>query len=148
MIEKFAPLKQPDYNKIFNALIQNLMPVFAKNVGQEFFQGKLETFLTCRQVSEILRENILDESSANFFEELSLKAIQKTLYTNITPADLQLLIAELPKILPLNYPIVKDIREICIDYIPQLMHIYRVRNDWTTFTELDYTLNMLKIFKR
>ncbi len=149
-LENLTANKNIDYNRIFNALTQNLLPMFSKYVGQEFFTDKMETFLTCRAMSSYLRGIVLDESAANFFEELSLKAIYRTLFTQISIADIKLLIQELPRILPLNYPIVKDIRAILIEMIPQLMNIYRVYDPsaWKEFVNLKYLIEMLKIMQK
>ncbi len=137
---------QINYNKIYNALLANLAPTFAKNVPPESVTGKLETFLTCRKLAEYLRENILDETAGNFFEEAALNAIYKTLHTQVAISDLRLFFSELPNFLVLNYPVVENLRELAINLIQQVMSVYRLQNAWREFTKLEYLMNMLKIF--
>lgn len=134
-----------NYQQIYSALMWHLSPTFSKNVPPEIFAGKMETFLTCRKVAEVLRERVLDETTGKFFEETALNAIHKTLSTALTLPDLRLLISELPKILQLDYPAVEEILKTCINVIPQMMHIFRINNIWGEFTELEYLLNMLKL---
>lgn len=134
-----------NYQQIYSALMWHLSPTFSKNVPPEIFAGKMETFLTCRKVAEVLRERVLDETTGKFFEETALNAIHKTLSTAVTLPDLRLLISELPKILQLDYPAVEEILKTCINVIPQMMHIFRINNIWGEFTELEYLLNMLKL---
>ena len=128
--------------------MQNLSQTFVQNVPPQFYQGKLETFLTCWKLAEYLREKILDKQAGDFFAESALVAVSKSLQTNFSIADLRLLFNELPNLLTLNYPAVKNIRAACINILPQFMNIFRVHNAWQDFTELEYLLNMLKIFDK
>ena len=137
-----------NYQQIYSALMWHLSPTFSKNVPPEIFAGKMETFLTCRKIAEVLRERVLDETTGKFFEETALNAIHKTLSTAVTLPDLRLLISELPKILQLDYPAVEEIRKTCINVIPQMMHLFRINNIWREFTELEYLMNMLKLFDK
>ena len=142
------PKSQINYQQLYIALLQNLSQTFVQNVPPQFYQGKLETFLTCWKLAEYLREKILDKQAGDFFAEAALVAVYKTLQTNFSIADLRLLFNELPNILQLNYPAVKNIRAACINILPQFMNIFRVHNAWHDFTELEYLLNMLKIFDK
>ncbi|MBO4401217.1 MAG: hypothetical protein J5809_05170 [Selenomonadaceae bacterium] len=58
------------------------------------------------------------------------------------------LLAEMPKILPLDYPVVDDIRRACTILIPQIQNAFRVYdpNAWKEFVNLQYALNVLKTF--
>ena len=147
-LQNFSTLNQIDIKKIFDLLVENLSPIFLENVPQTFFQGKMETFLTCRKLSEFLRENNFNKKITNAFEETALVAIHGTLSTRISIADLNLVIAELPQILKLNYPAVKDICVDCIKLIPSLMEICRTYEDraWQKFANLKYLIGLLKIF--
>ena len=134
--------------------MQNLSPSFPKNASQEFFQGKMETFLTCRRLAEFLRENLLDESVGRNFEELALKSVLRTMTTNVSIADLQLLIAELPNILPLKYSVVDDILQGVLQMIPQFKSVIQSSIDksekmmlWRDFCELDYIFELVKTFE-
>lgn len=139
--------KQVDYLRLTNALIQNLFPATLKNTQPEFFAGKMETFLTCRKLAALLRENLLDKDFGMALEETALRAVQKTFATNLSLADLRLLIDEMPEILTLEYPVVEEIRETLIQILPQMMHIFRVQNAWREFRELEIFLNMLRAFE-
>ena len=97
----------------------NNIPIFSKNWDRRFFNGKMETFLTCRALAAHLKENVLLKEWATLIEEVSLNAVQQSLYSaDIT--NVHLLFSELPNILPLNYPAVENIRKICIEIIPQI----------------------------
>lgn len=150
ILEIFAEKNKINYDKIFQALFQNLFPIFAKNVSQEFLKGKLETFLTCLKASEFLRGKILNETSGKFFEEISLQAVYCTFQNEITIAELKLLIAEMPRILKFKYPTVDEIRKGLIRMLPQLMDLYRVYDPlaWKKFVNYKYLLEMLKIFDK
>ena len=114
----------------------------------------METFLTCLYLLEFMRDRI-DESNAVGLEQISLKAIHLTFFTNVNFVDINLLIAELPKILKFNYPVVDDILQDVLRIIPQLKSI--VRNlfigkwgkwtMWEDFCELDYIFELLKTFE-
>lgn len=141
-------IKPTDYQRVYNVLMQNLSVTLSKKVPSEIYQGQMETFLTCRKIAELLREKVLDDDAGNFLEEAALKAIYKTLFTNLTLADIKLLIAELPKILRLKYPAVEKIRKTCMNVIPKIMNVYRVYdpNAWREFVNLKYQLQMLETF--
>ena len=102
--------------------------------------------MTCRRLAEYLRENILDENAGRFFEEASLKAIHRTLQAPLTVTDIQLLFSELPAILPKNYPVVNEIRKLCLNIIPQLMNVFRMSGHWQEFNKTYYLSEMLKTF--
>ena len=138
--------KPVDYLRLMNALIQNLFPATLKNPPPNFFAGKMETFLTCRKLAAFLRENLLDKDFGMALEEASLRAVQKTFTTNLTLADLRLLIDEMPELLTLEYPVVNEIRETLIQILPQVMNIFRVNNAWREFRDLEIFMNMLKAF--
>lgn len=130
---------------LFNALAQNLITTTVGSTPRNFYEGKIENFLTCLKLSEYLRGKIFDDKNAKIFEELSLNALYHSLQASVSIADIQLLIDELPKILEFNYPVVKEIYNACIQIIPQIMMIYRLNHHWQGFTELDYILRILKI---
>ena len=138
--------RQINYQQLYIALLQNLSQTFVQNVPLQFYQGKMETFLTCRKLTEYLREKILDKNASNFFEEAALNAIYKILMTNASITDVNILFSELPAILRLNYPVVDEIRKVCINIVPQLMNLYRMNNLWRDFNEMYYFGEMLKTF--
>ncbi len=138
--------KPIDYLRLSNALIQNLFPATLVNSQPDFLAGKIETFLTCRKLATYLREKIFDRTFGNALEEAALRAVQKTLLTPLTLADVRLLLSEMPEILTLEYPVVQEIRQALIQLLPQIMVQFRLQNAWQQFRELEYTLNMLKAF--
>ena len=151
-IKKFSEINRVDYKKIFNLLVENLSPIFEKTASKDFFEGKLEIFLTCLAVSKYLKDNLLaddQKEAGNFFEEISLTAINRTLFCGVDFVEMNLLIAELPKILKLNYSAAKNIRTTCIDMIPKMLDHYRIYNPhaWKKFVDLKYLLDMLKSFE-
>ncbi len=142
--------KSAKHQRTYSALFKNLSPTFGKNPAKKIFVGKLETFLTCLRLASYLRENLFNETVGKFFEEMSLEAIHKTLYTTIAPADLRLLFFEMPNILKMNYPAVENICQDCIKIIPKLMDKFRtpIAGDWKSFIELKYFMEMLKVFEQ
>ena len=147
--EKISELNQIDYNKIFNSLLQNLVPTFPKNVPKEFLENKIETFLTCLNLSKHLKETLLDETAGNFFEETALNAIYKTVAASkISFPDSLFLLSELPNILQLNFPAVKNILKICLEIIQHIKNMYRpLFFKYQDYYELDYIERLLKIFE-
>ena len=134
-----------NYQKCYTSLLKNLSPTFSKTIPKEFLDGKMETFLTCRKLAEHLREKILDDYTGNVFEEMALRAVYKSLFVNANIEDLRLLFSEIPVLLTLDYPVVKDIQKACTNIIPKLMNLFRVNNVWREFNDLEYLLNMLKV---
>ena len=145
-IDAIFASKQINYPRLFNALAQNLFQTTIKWTPPNFFDGKIETFLTCLNVIPHLKDNFIDETAAKFFQEASLNAIHRTLYGKLTMADMLLLLTEMPKILKMKYPAVKNIRDICTQIVPQMMTTLRMMGKWQELNELDNTLNMLKSF--
>ena len=173
ILETFAARNQINFDRILKAVTSNLLPAFEeedtknflKNPGNrfsyfkvlvkffddapaEFFKDKLETFLTCLAVSTYLKETFIDEELGVLLEEFSLNAVFNTLLVGISAAELQLLIRELPRILALPYPVVEKIRVSCFKVLPKFMDSLRIYDAeaWKEFVNLDYLLNMLKVF--
>ncbi len=76
-------------------------------------------------------------------EEASLGAILNSL-NKMTYADAKLLIRELPLLLNLKYPVVKEIRAVALQVISQLMEMAKSEGDWRDFVELDNIAELLK----
>ena len=120
LFEKFSEINRVDYQKVFSALTDNLSPTFSKTASKEFFEGKLETFLTCLAVSKYLKDNLLaddQKEAGEFFEEMSLRAIYKSLLGNLNYQNLRLLSKEIPNILQRDFKIVDKILESCIEWV-------------------------------
>ncbi len=132
--------------RLLKALTKNLSPMILPTVPPSFYSGKLETFLTCRAVSAYLRGKFPNDERLKVYEEASLKATLKSL-SNMTFADARLLLAELPNILPLPYPVVNDLRGACLNIIPQIMEAMHLNNLWKDYVELDYLQRLLQTWK-
>ncbi len=105
----------------------------------------LETALTCRALSTYLREKF--PSDADYWricEETALDAILKS-FNKVTDAETRLLIRDLPNILRLPYPAVKNIHAVTLNLIEQMMNFYRQSIRWKDFVELDYLREVLKL---
>ncbi len=147
--------REIDYNKLIGALFQNLNPIISgENLAEDFFEGKMETFLTCRALASYLKENILDETRGAFVEKATLKAIQAAALTNLSVADAELLLSELPNILKLNYPEVKEILNISLEILARMKDEFNAQIDsfgklkfWKDFNELDNMYRILENFK-
>ena len=60
-------------------------------------------------------------------------------------AEFMLFLRELPNLLILPYPIVKELRGVCLYIIPQIMKAMRLNNRWIDYVELDYIWRLLKL---
>ena len=147
ILKTLASCNQINHAVILDALLKNLSPTFAQNVSPEFFKNKLETFLTCRAVVHYLTKfNFLDKTRGSVLEEAALNAIYKAVPADTQLYGLRLLISELPNILPLNYPAVKNILKACIDALKRLSNIYRRKRWFDKFADNENFLRLLKIF--
>ena len=142
------PDKSHADTRLFAALAENLSPTLLPNTPQDFYAGKVETFLTCRAVAAYLQTKLTDEAPAKFFEEASLKALLKAVKVGTSFADIRLVLSELPNLLTLPYPEVKKLREACLHIIPQMMQVMRYNNSWLYYVELDYIQRLLKSFRK
>ena len=141
------PDKSHADERLFNALAENLSPTLLPNTPPEFYEDKVETFLTCRAVAAYLQNKLTDNAPAKFFEEASLKALIKALNIGTSFADIRLLLAELPELLILPYFVVEEIRVACLNIIPQMMTVMRLNNNWKNYVELEYIQRLLQIQK-
>ena len=137
------PDKSHANERLFSALAKNLSPTLLPDTPPQFYADKMETFLTCRAVASYLKTKLTDDAPAKFFEEASLKAILKSLNA-MTFADARLLIRELPNLLTLPYPVVKDLKNFSLQIIPQLMNVMRMNSMWKDYVELDYIQDLLR----
>ena len=149
--ERAKNFKLPDKShadkRLFAALAENLSPTLLPNTPQDFYSGKVETFLTCRAVAAYLQTKLTDVAPAKFFEETSLKALLKAVKVGTSFADIRLLLSELPNLLSLPYPVVEELRGACLHIIPQMMNVMRLNNSWMNYTELDYIQRLLQLMK-
>lgn len=150
IVKIFAARNTPDFDKIFNSLMNNLL---SANLDEDFFKGNFETFLTCLNVSNYLKGRYFDEDLCIAFEKLSLNAIIKTLQSGALMSDFQLLMKEMPRLLKLPYPSVHMIRKICMSMIVEwqetLREFIKSGDQLKIYEEIlrwNYHLKMLKVF--
>ena len=138
--------KPIDYLRIFNTMAQNLLPALSTVMPREFFNNKVENFLTCLHLTSYLKGKIFDDNGAKIFEEMSLMVLYKSLFAEVQIADVELLLKEMPYILTKPYPVVKDIYKTLIRFLPQILLVFRMQNAWQQFTDLEHEIEMLKNF--
>ena len=141
--ESFSPETNAEkFRRMENALLENLMPCSPLDAPDEFFVGKLETFLTCRAVAEKLGTKI-DSLSA---EEYALAWIYQTFNKDnvLTYADLQLFISVLPDILSRPFKIVKSIVKIFAKrFLPAMIEINKSNVSWYDVKVQNYLRRLL-----
>ncbi len=130
--------------RLLNALIKNLSPTLLPTTPPNFYAGKMETFLTCREVAALLKTKLVEDTVAKFFEEAALRAILYSI-NGMSFADARLFLRELPKLLALPYPAAKEIRAAALQIIPQLMSTLRLNIMWYDYVEMDYLNDILKL---
>ena len=146
--ERAKKFKPPDVvhanERLLNALMKNLAPTLVPTTPPQFYAGKMETFLTCRAVAAYLKTRLTDDAPAKFFEQASLIGILRSL-AGMSFADARLWVRELPTLLSLPYPEVKDLRNAAAQIVPQMMNAMRTNSLWREFVELDYVQDLLKV---
>ena len=165
-----ASKKRISHSRMLKALVENLTPDFSKNnlkayfenpknraayfndfikllrkAPPVFFEGKLETFLTCLTISSYLQKGYLDEVTGTLFEEASLNALCKTFSTKISIVELRLLIGELPRLLAMPYAAVNSLLVACGSIFPQWLQDFRANGDMRNFEELTYIMRMVQL---
>ncbi|MBR6013615.1 MAG: glycosyltransferase family 92 protein [Selenomonadaceae bacterium] len=146
--EKFSIENEEEIKKrVKKALEKNLLSVSPNNVPENFFEDKMETFLTCLVVSEKFELKVQDKPLSQY----ALFWIQQTIYQKNSAADWLLLFDSLPEILRIPGAITQKICLRCIEMIPviiEYLRIYirseRVQTDWQKISELQYLQRMLK----
>ena len=126
--DKFAIERdEQKFQRVTGALIKTFS-------AREF---SLESALTCRAASNLLQEKLL--------EEASLGAILNSL-DDLKLSDVRLLLSELPNLLTLPYPVVKDLRGVALEIISQTMDFMRQKEAWKDFSDLEHLRRLLKLF--
>ena len=115
----------------FCRMREALVKIFS---AQDF---SLETALTCTVASKLLQEK--------FLEEASLGAVLKSL-DGLKLSDARLFLDELPNLLCMPYPVVKELRGAAIQIISQTMNFMRENEFWKDFSDLENLRRLLKIF--
>lgn len=126
----------------FNRVIEALIEALSSYGNGKIFD--METALTCLSLSSYLRGKFPNDSDDwRICEKKSLEAILESI-RNLTPAEAQLFIRELPKVLRLPYPAVEKILHNALKIIEQMMAFARVNKAWPDYIELDYLRDILK----
>ena len=116
-----------------NRVTETLTEILSGYANGKIFN--LETALTCRAASSYLHLKV--------HEEAAISAILNSL-KGITVAEAQLLIRDLPNLLKLSYPAVKEIRKVALNILTQFTEVAKMRMNWSQYTELDYVKDLLK----
>ena len=134
-----------------NALLNLLLPAslfangsinLSKMAPADVFTNKAHIFLTCWKVIKDL--NMFNETDKKYFEELSLKCIHNAfLSRNDNVWQILIFLTELHEIIKLDYPVVKDLKNVSRQLIPQIMNICRMNNNWFVYDKLNYILKLL-----
>lgn len=135
------------------ALMKEIAPIINGKIPPNFVEGKMETFLTCRALASYLKENALGKERGEFLEKATLKAILLAIMHTKSFSDSELLLSELTNILPLNYPEVENIRQSCLQIVPQMKEMIRIEIDehtkfkfYRNFNDFDNLLRWIKVF--
>ncbi len=146
-IENYVQPPTFDKEKYFKILEGTLIPaVRLTESNDEFFQGKLETFMTCRALAGVLKKNSPKDNRGKFMEETALRLVNRTFFTEMSIAEIMMMLNSLPPILGLPYPVVGDIHKSCVSFVRQIMEEFRKNLRWEEFVELGNYLEMLMAF--
>ncbi|MBO4779994.1 MAG: glycosyltransferase family 92 protein, partial [Selenomonadaceae bacterium] len=144
--EQYTPPKAFEREVYFKALEEVLLPASRSDTPAEFFEGKLETFLTCRALASVLRRSFPKDNRGAFLEESALRAINRTQLSRISLTEVMELLNSLPPILAMPYPIVDDILKNCMSFVNQLMGDLRKNLRWESFVDMTNYLDLLAAF--
>ncbi|MBR4152695.1 MAG: glycosyltransferase family 92 protein [Selenomonadaceae bacterium] len=130
--------------RVENNLVKILTQCSPFDVPDEFFIGKLETFLTCRALAEKLGTKIGNKTA----EEYVLVWIYQILNANgvLTYADLQLFVDALPEILARPFPLVKKIGNIfSTKILPAMSDAAKNFQTWKAYKNLQFLQRLLNV---
>ena len=130
--------------RVETALLETLTQRSPANAPPEFFVGKLETFLTCRAVAELLGAKIGGRSA----EEYALAWIYQTLVRadSLTQAEMDLLIKNLPDLLARPFPLSGKLKRLIQDtVIPSYCEALKTFHDWQTRAKMLYVQRLLRL---
>ena len=147
-VEKYIQPPTFERENYFKLLEEVILPAVRLNESNEFYQGKLETFLTCRALAGFLKENFPKDNRGKFLEEAALRVINRIYFTDLTFAETFMMINSLPPIMKLSYPIVAEIHQNCVQFIQQIMDNFQNNLRWEDFVELGNYLELLMAFDK
>ena len=110
----------------------------------DFFVGKLETFLTCRALTERLGTKIGSRSA----EEFALVWIYQTLgqASSLTHAEIQQFIRAVPEILARPFALCQKIKNLTQDaIIPSFCAVLKESYSYEEYSELHYVQKLLRL---
>ena len=132
------------FRRTEKALIENLTQCSPLNPPPKFFSRKLETFLTCRALAEILGTRIGSKTA----EEYALvwiyqSFVRKNLFTY---AELQLFMSALPEIISRPFPVCKLINKIAQEKIfPVIYNDLKKAQEWNGYYDFRYIQRLLNL---
>ena len=139
--------------RVEKTLIKTLTQHSLSSAPPEFFVDKIETFLTCRAVSEKLETKIGEYSA----EEIALAWIYTTFVrsASITYVEIQQFMKALPEILARPFPICKEIKRFTQEtvlphFCEALKHNNRnneEKDNWKERSEWNYIQKLLCLIK-
>ena len=129
-------------NRVVNSIAQTL----TKNFPVESLEGKLETFLTCRDLAEKFQLKIGEQ----YAEELALFWIYQFFNhpRTIERFEFQLFVNALPKILTCPFPIRKEILQAIVDKtLPFICEQSKLHFDIKGFVDYERLRQLLSLIK-
>ena len=135
------------FARVEKVLIDTLTSQSPFDAPAEFFVGKLETFLTCRRLAEVLGTRIGQRSA----EEYALVWLYQTLNVDgaLTYADLQLFVDEVPEILSRPFPTARKVMQAFqARALPAMAEAVKVNRPWKELKDINYLQRMLNLILR
>lgn len=143
--EQYTPPKKFEREEYFKVLEEILLPASRSDTPAEFFEGKLETFLTCRALAAILRRMSPKDHRGVFLEESALRAINRANLAKTSLSEVMMMINSLTPILALPYPVVDEIRKNCMNFVRQIMVDLQRNLRWEAFVEMGNYFDLLAV---
>ena len=144
--ENFTMPKKFVREDFFKTLENILLPAARPETSDDYFVGKIETFLVCRSLAGAMRRSFPDDNRGKFMEEAALKAIEHAQRTQVALPEILMLFSALPPILNLPYPVVEDIHKNCLSFARQVMNDYRKNLRWERFVDMGNYMDLLAAF--
>ena len=128
--------------RVEKTLVDTLTSQSPFDAPAEFFTNKLETFLTCRKLTEVFGTRIGNKSA----EEYALVWIYQSFVTRhpFNYAELQLLLSELPALLSRPFPLCRKILRLVDEKLfPLIDEDLKRAQNWGGFYYMNYTRQLL-----
>ncbi len=144
---KFANNSQKLFDEpLFTAILESLDQMTLQDA--QLLIRDLPNFLTLPDSAVKVIRNEVFRRQAKFYEEVSLVAILKSL-EQMTIPDMQLLIRDLPNLMSLPYPVIKELRDEILKFVPKIMEELTLMGGdslrFREFIEMDYIQDWLKL---